>query len=746
MKLDRIITTLNLVGSNTREETIRSMIENSLYAYGEPIDQKNLQDVIRLDFGISLFENELFNTIESLQNEQLIQVVENSKIRLSDERHRELLKIEIGLKEEETKRKAALIGIFNSHSDRTLSQEELNLLVNTFTEYINECFLEYGKKAISFFAPSQYEINQTSHQEIINSNLKKLSDINLNILFRNVINDFPNCISSDFLDYLEKLAKKTECFYSLGLTKDLHDEILNVKFIDWVVFLDTNFLYSILNLRPHPESYACKELIKLVNQYHLNIRFTYISETRKELLNKRDEFKTNILGTNFTPGQIRALLQSEKLDDFSKSYFENKLKDPETPHPTEIVDDHIIILKNQNIQIYQSKFKHLSEDFIKEQISKFRDYERMRNEVRYDKKLPMRYEKDLDLLEHDIFLREAVLSLRNHRATSLNEIKYFALTLDKALIGYDKQDTNRSDRPIKIPAFFLPSFFLSKITKFLPVITDDYKRAFITAISSIAFEQSNKKVSYSLQQSVKKFHNMGITDEGLILSCVSQKVFLDDFEKLKNENDQENFIESAINKKIEELQNDKKRLSSQLEYTHEKIRQFKSTESEKNDVIEKLNDDIKEIISTQRIYESELKKAKKLLTQQKDYREAFQQEMVFNAPEPVQEKNNDGDQITISINLKKIKKWYSKTINVFSKIILGMNIIGFLFIVLTGILLNEYVKSMPVAGLGLSLLLFLIPSLKAKDIAFKIVNICILIIYFVFIVFNWNDLIKILNN
>lgn len=743
MKLDRIITTLNLVGSDTREETIRSMIENSLYSYNEPVEPKNLQEIIKVDFGISLFENELFSTIDSLQNEHLIQVVDGGKIRLSEERYRELLKIELGIKDQEAKRKTALIDIFNSHADRSLSQDELNTLVTTFTEYIHECFLEYGKKAISFFAPSQFEITQTSHIEIINSNLRKLSDNSLNDLFKKVINDFPKYINSDFLDYLEKLAKKTECFYSLGLTKDLHDEIINIKFIDWVVFLDTNFLYSILNLHRHPETYACKELIKLVNQYHLGIKFTYTNETRKELLNKRDEFKSHILNTNFTPGQIRALLKSEKLDDFSKSYFESKLNDPETPHPTEVIDEHIVILRQQNIQIYQSKFMRLSEDFIKDQISKFRDYERMRNEVRTDKKLPLKYEKDLDLLEHDIFLREAVLSLRNHRATNLNEIKYFALTLDKALIGYDKQDTNRSDRPIKVPVFFLPSFFLSKITKFLPVVTDDYKRAFITAISSIAFEQSNKKVSYSLQQSVRKFHNMGITDERLILSCVSQKVFLDEFENLKNESDQENFIESAINKKIEELENEKSRLSSQLEYTHEKIRQFKSNESEKNNVIEKLNDDIKEITSTQKIYENELKKAKKLLTQKKDNKEAFQQEMAFHQTEPIQEIIEEEDKITISFDLKKIRKYYSKIINVVTYIILTLNIIGFLFIVLTGILLNEYAKSMPVAGLGLSILLFLIPSLKAKDVAFKIVNICILIIYAVFIIFNWNDLILI---
>lgn len=382
------------------------------------------------------------------------------------------------------------------------------------------------------------------------------------------------------------------------------------------------------------------------------------------------------------------------------------------------------------IDIYQSKFKHIkdNQEHLNNQISKFRDYERLKNEVRLERGQEIKPEKDDSLLEHDIFLREAILSLRNFRATNLNEIRYFGLSLDKALIGFDKREVLSGITPLKAPTFFLPSYLLGKIIKFLPLVTDDYRRAFVAAISSAAFEESSKKTSLIAQKSVRKFHNMGINDEKLILSCISQNIFLEEFDKKDEKGESVEFIESEIGKRISNLQSQIDELSNKLGKKDKEL--IAKQEAGKKESLEKIKikETLNELVQQQKLYERELSKAKKIAKSKSKVITDTQKELEFQSDE------NSND---IVINISKIWIWIEKQNKKWiQRVIFGLNIFLIMGIVIIGIVFYEdYKYAIFLAGFGLTLILKFIPNLRDKMIIHSGLNTLLFAIYTFFIIY-----------
>src|SRR6185312_17252728 len=164
--------------------------------------------------------------------------------------------------------------------------------------------------------------------------------------------------------------------------------------------------------------------------------------------------------------------------------------------------------------------------------------------------------------EHDITLREIIFLLRNavkKKAPykSLNQAKYFGATLDELLIRFDSSEIRKKGMD-EYPTFFKPSYLLNKFIKLLPVKTDNYKKAFIKAVSARGFHKDTKK-SNDVIRIVKYLKSQGIDNEDILLNLITEKVLLDKYREksLKDEFNEKDFVETEINRlyatKIDEL-------------------------------------------------------------------------------------------------------------------------------------------------------------------------------------------------
>ncbi|KYG75262.1 hypothetical protein [Roseivirga spongicola] len=609
MELAKLIKAFGYVTSENRDEALANLIEYVVYTLDSPQDIAAICDFIKLEFDVQFDPAELKSVASQMLKKGNLERIADAKFKLSDSRVADLRahSRSIALRQEERQKR---IGKYIDEIDSSnLAPEVHKKILISFTQYMYECFYEYGRRAVNIISGELTEVERRTKHQILKPFIDSFSP-NEKRVFTDLVEHFTDVMNSDDLDYLQKLAYKAELFFSLGMDKETYERASEFNFMDWVVFLDTNFLYSILNLHKHDEDDACNQIVRIIRDHKLNIRLTYIPDTRQELLNKKKDFDKNIARTSFTKHQISALLSSGNLDGFSKKYYEQKLEyGDETPHPTEIIDHHIASLKEKGVLIYNSNFKSLREEsgyqHIINETSAFKEYEKFRNETRVEKGLDYKQPKDDHLLEHDVFLREAILFLRGTKAVSMNDVKYYGLTLDKTLIGFDKYRL-RSDRTVYVPVFFLPSFLLGKLLRFIPLPTDDYKKAFISALSSTAFD-TNSNHSVAVQQSAQKFKLMGINDERVMLSCMADNVFLEQFSQLE-ESEQVPFIESQLNRKHKSMHDEMSELRGKLEEREGMVSEVSKISASKDEDLKRLKARIKVLEEDQGLFIQELKK------------------------------------------------------------------------------------------------------------------------------------------
>ncbi|WP_273215629.1 hypothetical protein [Runella zeae] len=561
--LHKILTALNLSSSDTREDTIISIIKTTLFESDKPVDFKELIENIDLIYDVELYDAELKECLKKLFNENII-LFEHNQYSLTVNEKSKFKALNANLSIDENKRFESFKNLIEVKLKYKLEQEDLKKLWSTFNKYLYSCFYYYGIKAIEYFHPAGESKNISSNAQLFNEALNDLQNQHLSIIFKLLIDNFAEYASENDINFINDLGQKTLAFVSLGLSPDDAKENFDSAIIDWILYLDTNFLFSILDLHINPETESCKELLKLVleNKEYIKIKFRYSDLTHKELRDKKKDFEN--IDSSLTKSAIRALLKSEDLDDFSRQYYTNLLTNPDqTLHPNEIIDLSDRVLPKKHIEISRSKtrLEHLGEKYINLKIQDYQRYIDDLNEIREQfaqekgNKVPReRYRSDKQK-EHDISLRELILdsrsSLKGKNPNTFNEVKYYGVTLDDLLIKYDIYEIRKAGIS-KYPTFFKPSFLLNQLVKILPIKTNNYKKAFIKAVSAKGFNKDIKQ-SNDIIKVVSYLKKQGIDNEAVLLNLISEKLFMDSFREQSSKDNfiPEAFFESELNKLYE---------------------------------------------------------------------------------------------------------------------------------------------------------------------------------------------------
>lgn len=621
----KILSTLSLAASDTREDTLSSVILNTLYENGT-LSKSDVGAEVERIYGFAPYKDEIHILLDKLKSSKLIEF-DDGKYSLSSEQKSRLDDLEIQLRDRDKARYQNFKNFIADELDSSVGSSSVQLLWQVFVEFLYSNFYEYGQEALRRFHPHLDGENQSEKDEdFLQIAFEKLKDKQLSFLFRIVVEKFPDYASQDDLDFLNDLAQKTLSFASLGVDPKIADSTLEKSLIDWVLYLDTNVLYSLLNLHSHPENESSEALIILIrdNKENIDITLRYSELTKKELSAKRDDFK--LLDDKLTDPAIKALLRSDELDDFSKQFYEHLLSDRKsTLHPSEVIDLSTDLLKRSNVDIArnQKRVEQIGEDYLNIRIQEYRRFIDFKNEIKqqfYDeKKIPFRpiYRSDKQIT-HDITLREIILHQRasfttkNQATPSFNSIKYFAVTLDQILIDFDKQQLRDHQDEKSFPIFFKPSFLLNKLIRVLPIKTPNYKKAFLKAVSSRGFNKDVRK-SRDILKIVNFLKTQGIDNEDVVYNLISEEIFLEKFKNAQNETDfnQGDFIQSELNKELNEreveLNKTKDELKRKAEEADNQTKKSKSLESKKSSLQEelihyrnaltKLNKDVKKLQS-----------------------------------------------------------------------------------------------------------------------------------------------------
>lgn len=581
----KILSTLSLASSDTREDTLVSVIIRTIELSTEGVKREFLSEEIKQHFQFEPYKSELESIVDKLIEKAKITNKEGFLL-LSSEEAASVKSNDLSLTDNDKKRFQNFKSFIKNDLESDLKTADIKLLWEHFLNYLYNCFYEYGQEAFKTLHPHIEFENDEAFESLAIKAIEQLKEEREDLadMFQKAIELFPNYASEDDLAFLVELAQKTSSFSSLGIDPSLLSSGLENDLIDWTLYLDTNVLYSLLDLHSHPESESSKALIQLIhdNSDMIKIKLRYSEFTYRELKNKQQDFE--LLDAKMSSPAITALLKSGKVDSFAEQFYRKLLDDSDTLHPLQIVELSQTELNANNIKIGRNgkRLEHIGEDHINAQISDYFKYIDDRNSVKEEfcKKSRTNYypiSKSEAQVRHDVVLREILRDSRKIKEgeeLTMNNIKFFGLTLDSMLISFDRSKTKDYHDEDTYPIFFKPSFLLDKLTRVLPVQTKDYKKAFVKALTTKGFHRNGKK-SRDILKLVNYLKKKGIDNTDIIYNLISEDLFLDKLKVEQNLTDfnQDEFISSEINRQFLRAQDDLQKANSILKATTEEKQQ-----------------------------------------------------------------------------------------------------------------------------------------------------------------------------
>jgi hypothetical protein len=260
--------------------------------------------------------------------------------------------------------------------------------------------------------------------------------------------------------YISQLADGAYSFSSLAVAPEVADQ-LRQNLEPLTLFLDTNFLFGILDLHNNPLVEVSNELLKAIDQHRLPFTLRYHQSTETELNTAIAHYEERLRSCTWSQSISRVAATSRYLSGIELKYHERNAMQPVDVDTFLSVYRHLdVLLQGKGIEIYKTNGGRLTERA--NLFHEYRDYLQHRGRDKPD-----------SLIEHDMTVLDAVQQLRSDAMSSL-QAAALIVTCDFSFYGFDWESSRRKGG---IACVTLPNLFLQILRPFLPS-HPDFDRSF----------------------------------------------------------------------------------------------------------------------------------------------------------------------------------------------------------------------------------------------------------------------------
>lgn len=476
-----------------------------------------------------------------------------------------------------------------------------------------------------------------------------------------------------YFDFKNEFVKKY-ILHQLNAYFFIEATNLNQKTIDEVytlsksqtnlkVFVDTNFLLTLLDLHDNPSNEAAFSLIELLDEIknRVRVKFYVLPVTVMEFQNLISKFKDYL--KKLKPSLNQAIA-AKNTDDFSgiiKKYFQkchekNIMLDVED-YFDPYLDNFTVHIRKKGLEIQQDNMEKYSTDQrvvndLLEQVE-YR-FDRNDNAGKYqglnEEEKKLRWQVIYDKFNHDCKMWHYVKDKRPAYTDSTKDVENWILTLDFSFLEYDKyrqfRDTNTKISICLHPNEFISmlQFWVPRTEKFENAILGNFRLPFLFKEVDIESEKVSLEILRAMSQydDSEKFTSELVT-EILTNKALRQKIkvsntveknailireeifkkyeatkllFNQEKEKKESLSEELSIVRNelgTLNKKIDELhEKTNKKIEKDLEFVRKtKIKELNSKKDVLNIKIEqikfRLSDYEEQIIRAETEYEGAIK-------------------------------------------------------------------------------------------------------------------------------------------
>ena len=471
--------------------------------------------------------------------------------------------------------------------------EKLNILWDCLCEYLSNVFEQHGIQTLQFLNPN-LKINDDDQKNldgIIESIIKKNSCPFAREVLSTSINQFITGADESRTNYLSQLADST--FTSFALTADAETvNFLNQRFRRLQLFLDTNFIFGVLDLHKNSEDASAREILEEVKRNRLPFVLTYHPETLSEFKRAFDARAMYIRASRWTRESSRVAIAVDGLSPLERLYHEQNIENE--------IDSSIFLDKYEHVDLI---LKDLGlTEFVPQRVTSDDEFVNIESDVEkyqafYDS-IKNRKIKTFLSFKHDIVVIREVRSL-NPKKTKFLESNAFFISSDFVLAKFEKKHFKRN---WEINYVVSPSIFLQLIR---PFIENDYSsnKRFIDTFSipefrSFEIDYSTTR-SKALQILNDNYHDTSFETKVKILR---DQVLLSKLEKVNEDHEKQLLIvENQISIENKILAQQKAESDANIKQIEEEKKLALTVIESKNNILKIKDEEIDNLKSTHAI-------------------------------------------------------------------------------------------------------------------------------------------------
>lgn len=585
------------------DKVIQKIIISSVWLNKTPSTIDKISQDLKENFGLGItLGNEILNkNIQSLCDQNILYKIFDNQYKLSEKSRSEF--------ENDLNNHESLIErvreFFNNQVKINCPEVFNNDCWNTFNDkLLIPTVNQLGAKTYELISGHKSTIEQTPifHDYIDSFDEKLKKEI------KKVVVAFFDSNNNDCRDYILRIINAYFYREAGNLSSETLQKINNIQSnnIEFNLFIDTNFLFSIMNLHDNPSNEAAISLKKLIDAINnkVRIRLYVTGRTLQESSGVIEFHKNNLKGISLKSNLIAAAINYE-FSGFEKKYFDEISKTKKPINPDDYFEPYLknilTVVRKLGVEYYNENYDKLSMDQnVIDDILESQEYQE-----RLEKK-----ERTYEQLLHDIMLWHFVKDKRPDYIESHIDAKYWIVTIDYRFLGFDRYKGKGNNSDLNLICMHPAS--LIQMLQFWVPRSKEFEEAILSNIRIPLFYNEFDNDSESMANLILKrlshFENIENLSEDTITAVLQNKALINKLKSNQEREEQIDLIKDAIIEENNKIQNELNNSKSEKTALQTLVLDKDSEIKDLKNTIEKMSENNKESKNLINSLENRIKK------------------------------------------------------------------------------------------------------------------------------------------
>ncbi len=499
----------------------------------KPPSLVEIQSGLKTTFKLPLTPQKLTSVIDSLVSRKMLLLLPNHTYRIPEE-HRVTFEKEIAESEKVEFEAKTLFCKLTSELGDGLEPE--NLWIAFEHGFLAALIKQVGANAYRLISGEKMTVDKS----LVDQFLKPYPP-ELHTKLRALIAMFLDPKKPEACAHISRLLHARFCVEASGLSEDVLSK-LNAsvgKLIHFRLFVDTNFLFSLLELHENPSNAAAQELRNLITQLNGNPRIELvitpdtIDEAKSSIAYTKGLLSNLPMSSNFTQAALKANFSGMAVRFLTERIRrKGKLTVEEWFDP--YLNDFVPIARSKGVELFNQKLDGYStrQDVIDDILVV----------LKYEEIMPETKRKSYQKVAHDMVLWHFVNDKRPAYIESPIDALNWILTVDFRLIGFDEHKQKHSKS--KVPLCIHPTSLIQLLQFWVPR-TKEFEEAMLGSLRLPFlfqdFDAEGEQLSLKILKGIGRFDG----SEGFSQDTITH-VMLNDGLRVRLQSGQTDDVEVAL--------------------------------------------------------------------------------------------------------------------------------------------------------------------------------------------------------